>query len=159
MADSHTLIESQVLTSAVTSIDFTNIPSGYSHLKLYCAGPGNNNNWLGMHFNDNSTSGHYRGNYVTMDGNASIYGQSGSLSYIFLGSAFYDTDSANTCEITIPYYRSGYYKYVMFRSGNPYNWYGGCGEWINTSAITKISLFADTNGMREHGQYSLFGLD
>jgi hypothetical protein len=159
MPDSHTLIESQVLTSDVTSIDFTSIPSGYSHLRLYCSGPGDNNTWLGMRFNDNSTSGHYRENYMSAEGSGTMYGKIGGLSYIALGSQFYRTDAVSTCELTIPYYRHSSYKYVMFRSGSAYNWYGGCGEWVNTSAITKITLFADSGGMREHGQYSLFGLD
>ena len=160
MPDSDTLIESQVFTGNVTSIDFTSIPSSYSHLKLFVAGPGANNTWLGMRFNDNSTSGHYRQNHVRAEGNGSIYGDGGSLSYIDLGAQFFRTDVSCTSEVTIPWYSgTGHYKYVMFRTASTYNWYGGCGEWVNTSGINKITLFADTNGMREHGQYSLFGLE
>jgi hypothetical protein len=158
MPDSHTLIESQVLTGNVTSIDFTSIPSSYSHLKLFVAGPGSNNSWLGMRFND-STSG-YRQNLVRAEGNGSIYGDGGGLSYIDLGAQFFRTDVSCTSEVTIPWYAgTALYKYVMFRSASTYNWYGGCGVWNADTAINKITLFADTNGMREHGQYSLFGLE
>jgi len=157
MADSHTLIDSQLLSSAVTSIHFTNIPTTYSHLKLFCTGPGDNNDWLGVRFNDSTSS--YRQNYIETNTSYSFYAHSGSSNHISLATRFYKTDMAGTGEMTIPYYRSGFYKYVMLNSGNIYDWQGGCGVWNSTSAITKITLFADTNGMRAHGLYSLFGLD
>jgi len=160
MADSMTLIESKLIASDVTSVDFTSLPTTYSHLRLYGSKVTTSNYGIYMRFNDQNSNGNYNVNYMYAQLSGSLTAsQSGNTTALYIGDTFGGQNGA-PLDVLIPYYRSYYWKPILFRSAEEDSWYGGGGYWSNTGSVTKISLeSAGTNGIKTGSLFALYGIE
>lgn len=156
------LIASTTISTSTVSYTFSNIPSTFTHLRLIgqarstYAGVQVN---LGVQFNSDTSAAYWHNNDNSSAKTQIIIG-------IMDGDSNYFTNTYGAWDILIPYYRSTTYKSAsgtfIFNSstttGNPVvAAYGGF--WINTSAITSITVaFVSSLSMKSGSQLSLYGL-
>ena len=158
MADSMTLIESKLVASDITSFDFTGLPTTYSHLRLI-GSKLTSNHMLYIRFNDQNTNGNYNLNYMyaSLSGSLTV-GSAGNSTALYVGDTM--GSAASPFDVLIPYYRSSYWKPILFRSAEEDSWYAGGGYWSSTAAITKISIESTgTNGIKDDSLFALYGIE
>ena len=171
MAATYTLISSQTLGGASSSITFSSIPSTYTDLVLRCstrvsiAGPGST---LGLRFNgDSSTLYSFR--YIEGQGSSGTATSSGATQNAIRGFVSdANAATANTfgfIEIYIPSYTSTTNKQISISYATENNAtasvYQGidAGLYRNSSAISSINLF-DVNGTNfmTNSSFYLYGI-
>ena len=159
--------------TAVSSITFAGIPSGYKHLQLRYTAQSNR----GTYGIDNSkitlnadSGSNYSWHILSGDGNAAFSGAGTSQAFIKSGDRdLATTTSANIFGVGVidflDYSNTNKYKTTRALSGEDINGtiatYGGgvslsSGLWMNTAAITSITLVPQ-NGTT-YTQYSSFAL-
>jgi hypothetical protein len=158
--------------SAGTSyIDFTSIPSTYSHLQIRAicrsndGSPGNN---LGIYARFNSDAGsNYAFHFVT--GNGSTAGAAGlaSQTEMFINAAnprggdTANVYSANVIDI-LDYANTNKYKTVRALTGDDLNGSGVVrlfsGLWMSTAAVSSIRIFMEGN-FAANSQLALYGVN
>lgn len=155
-----------------SSISFTSIPSTFKHLQLRAISKTNRNDageyqtTLNMRFNSDSGSNY---SYHRLIGNGSSISATGGGSvpymYFYFGSSV--TNPANTFGVGVydilDYANTNKYKTVRVLSGVEDNTYGtinlGSGAWLNTNAVTSISLIIDSaNDFTQYTQFALYGI-
>ena len=150
MANTYTLISSNVLTSSAASVTFSAIPSTYTDLVLrYASRSDTSTTALNITFNSD-TATNYSSTYLYGDGTNAVSGRDTSVANINEAVKSNATGStANTFtndEIYIPSYTVSQNKPLSssaameFNSAN--NTYVGAGAhlWRNTAAISSIQL-------------------
>lgn len=159
---------STVGSEGASTIDFVSIPATYNDLLIKVSlrdnrssfGPG----YLHLKFNDNTSN--YSGKFFnTSTDDGSLASQSRTDDYIsFAINTSYST--ANTFgngEIYIPNYTLSQYKSVngdfVSEDNNASNAVRNMTSflWSNSAAITKISLYGDTN-FRQNSTATLYGI-
>ena len=160
-----TLIQEIELAAAGASIDFTDIPQTFRHLRVVCtlrSAAASDYDSYEMRLNGDSTSGHYGSSEGYAGGNN---GQVES-SAAFLGygpAASTPVGQAFGGEIVIPHYRETVF-YKGFTSFDSMNYAGyhspmfTAGEWFATDAVTAISIFADGGNLVAGSMASLYGM-
>lgn len=159
MANTYELIASNTVSSAVSSVTFSSIPSTYTDIKLI--GSVRNDfggaNTITAQFNGSSTG--FTQKYLEGSGSAV---SSGSGTTWIASSG----DSANifsNWEIYIPNYASSNYKSwstdsVTELNGNPAYATLIAGLWSNTAAITSITLTQSGGNFRQYSSFYLYGI-
>lgn len=157
--------------SAGTSyVDFTSIPSTYTHLQIRAIcrsndGSSGNNNGLYVRFNSDAGS-NYAFHFIT--GNGSTVAAAGvtSQTEMFVNGAnprggdLANTYSANVIDI-LDYANTSKNKTVRTLSGDDLNGSGvvrlNSGLWMSTTAISSIRVFMEGN-FAVNSQLALFGI-
>jgi hypothetical protein len=158
--------------TTTTSVVFSSIPSGYTHLQIRAitkngTSAGSETSILAQ-FNGDTTYTNYYGRHLLYgDGNSAAAAASTGASWT--GSAVgaiaqqRTANAFSACVIDIlDYSNSSKYKTSRTLSGADYNGSGGVyymsSLWMNTNAITSITLkpFADTFGANSH--FALYGI-
>ena len=170
MPSTYTLISSNVLASATSSVTFTAIPSTYTDLVLRMSMRGSNGGQIfdDIEFRFNSTNNNYSGTRLTADGAAassSLTSNATNLRIPYFGAG--STSTANTfssAELYIPNYNAA--------TNKPFGGYG-TGEnnattsymnaiaalWRNTAAINEIQIFTYTSANFVAGSsFYLYGI-
>jgi len=147
-----------------TSITFSSIPSTYTHLQIrFSANASTNDNY--MRFNGDTGTNYIWHNLYGDGSSAAAYtpgtGQnkvsagygSTNASNTYMGGAVCDIlDYTNTSKNTTTRSLSGYDEngsgYVLLHSG----------LWLNTSAITSITIFPGSGSIKANSKYALFGI-
>lgn len=155
-------------TSTVT---FSSIPAGYTHLQVRfiaaaSGSPANIRN-LYMRFNDDGTSGNYKGHYLLGTGASALSGGTDTDNINVAGNtpvAYSNIFNAGVVDI-LDYANTN--KYKTARSLNGMNNNSTVedrigihsGFWMNTNAITKItfSLEASANFL-QYSHFALYGI-
>ena len=175
-------IATTTLSTSTATITFSSIPATYKHLqiRMICK-DSNAGSYSGaisgaapMYVRFNSDSGgNYASHQVLGNGSAvSAYGPT-SITAFYVGSTFSNSNAATnnmfaTAIIDIlDYTDTSKYKTGRVLSGfNQNNAAGanpdaislGSGLWMNTSAITSISLGAPANDFVQYSSFALYGI-
>jgi len=155
-------------SGGAANIEFTSIPGTYQHLQI---------RWIGrcsdattrrvrMRFNSDTTAANYSVHLIEADGagviasGAANYGQaigsalgaSGSLASTFVATVTDVLDYSSTSKN----------KTVRALSGGDYNGTGGISlwssGWLQTSAITSVSMYWDAGNWAQHSTAALYGV-
>jgi len=151
------------------SVDFTSIPSTYTHLQIRAiarSSTAGDQDSVAIRFNSD-TGSNYAAHYMygNGDGNAyasnSINTSSGLAMYIAGDTASANIFGAGVIDI-LDYANTNKFKTIRSLTGDDRNgagdsWFASS-HWRSTSAITSISLFSGNGGERKMMQYSSFAL-
>ena len=158
------------LSSATATIVFAGIPSGYKHLQIRAlqksdfTGTGMTLETF-MAFNSDTTSGNYKGHYLYGNGSTANAGVSTFQSGIEYGftprTSPSDTFGVAVIDV-LDYQNTNKYKTVRSLSGGDGNGAGAVGlwssVWMNTGAITSITLLPYSSNWTQYSQFALFGV-
>ena len=156
-----------------SSIDFTSIPSTYTHLQIRYICLATNGGATDGYMRFNSDTGSNYSYHAMYAGGASVSATSGTSStYVYLlnglGNGAY-TSSFNAGIIDILEYKNtNIYKTVRMLNGfdtnnattsvNNETICFSSGNWRNTNAITSITFTASTGNFKEYSQFALYGI-
>ena len=162
-------IATTTLTSSQSSITFTSIPAGYAHLQVRItslsdittvAGGAN----INLTFNSDSGS-NYAWHELYGTGASAAAGAGTSQTFIKTG---YTADSstsytgASVIDI-LDYTNTNKYTTVRALSGSDINGSGGyilfrSGLWLNTNAVTSITLTNQSGNLKQYSHFALYGI-
>jgi hypothetical protein len=143
-------------------IQFTSISSDYTHLQLRGitanSVSGDASSGVLISLNSDTTAGNYKSHALYGDG-GSIAASSSTRTLGLSGA----TSGYNTYVIDIlDYKNTNKYKTVRSLSGFDQNTYGfvwfGSVLWMNTNAVTSITLRPDANNFLQYSQFALYGI-
>ena len=171
-ADTGAMFPLQVVTvggSGASSVEFTNIPATYSHLqirliaRLSGTGGAQSNT---IRFNSD-TGSNYRSHFLLGNGSSASAFDGGAANRLFNGiGADADNPSsmfgASIIDI-LDYTNTNKNKVTRTLGGADVNGSGGqitfiSGLWLNTSAITSISIIPEVGTYVQHSQFALYGI-
>jgi hypothetical protein len=153
------------------NVEFTSIPSTYTHLQIRANGKAINSTAFAkdvlLQFNSDTASNYSRHQITGGPGGLSA-GAGANTSHIIVGT-FIDNNfgssffSSFICDI-LDYTNTN--KYTTVRSLGGYNandsTYGDTkffsGNWRNTNAITSIKIFIDDRNIDQNSQIALYGI-
>jgi hypothetical protein len=149
-------------------ITFSSIPSTYAHLQIRCiANASNVNTAMNMRINGDTGSNYTRHRLIGNGSSASAAGSTSLTEIPALGNAGLPTTS-NTYGVFIwdilDYTNTSKYKTVRYLSGQDSNGSGGVdlgsGLWLNTNAITSITLKSNDSGgvYNTASTFALYGI-
>jgi hypothetical protein len=150
------------------NIEFTSIPSTYTHLqvrliaRLSTADTGGN---VFLQFNSDTAS-NYSWHYVEGDGATANAGASANASQILCGRTTAATATAGQFGAAVidilDYKNTNKYKTTRTLTGSDRNGAGvvrlDSGNWRNTNAITSIKLNPSTDNFVQYSQAALYGI-
>ena len=153
-----------------SSISFTSIPSTYTHLQIRAISRGANsaaNDEPTMQFNGDTGSNYYTYHQIFGDGTSAFANSGGTgskINYIFgpAGSALANSFAASILDI-LDYSNTNKNKTVKNLEGFDVNGSGGyivfrSGFWINTAAISSITLTPQTGSFAQYSSFALYGI-
>jgi hypothetical protein len=146
------------------TISFTSIPSTYQHLQLRFSASSNTVSGLRIRFNSD-TGSNYAWHQLYGTSTTVIAGSGASQASIALS---YD----NKADVSFPvpgvtdildYANTNKNKTIRALSGTEQNNSDGLiiyrsGLWMNTSAITSISIFLDSGSFNQYSSFALYGI-
>jgi hypothetical protein len=161
-------IFSTTLTSATSSITFSNIPQTYTHLQLFYTTRANQNDNMVCRFN--SDSGNNYDTHFTYSNSSPTTGAGAEIGvsrfYVDVNSISSDAFTIGTMDI-LDYRNTNKYKVArtlatlsINQNSTPsaYNWIAS-GLWRNTNAITSINVFANASAIYQIGStFELYGI-
>jgi len=166
--NSYESIATVTLGSAASTISFSSIPSTYQHLQVRGIARGtlaSNEVTIRMRFNSD-TGNNYARHILEGDGvtAASYAASSGNL--MALGTVSASTAAASIFGVAVAdvldYKDTNKYKTLRNLSGNDRNGSGAMsltsGLWMNTNAITGITIFADSGNLDQYSSFALYGI-
>ncbi len=154
--------------TAVASINFTGIPSGYTHLQI--RGISKNTTGAGTYFvtsfNSDTSSANYTWHYLL--GNGSVASAGAATSGTFPGSVLTNTygGGANTFSAVVmdilDYTNNNKYKTIKTLSGFDDNGTGNINLtsnlWLSTSTISSITIGWNGGNFAQYSSLALFGV-
>lgn len=157
-------IASTLLSSASNSVTFADIPQGYKHLQLRTLGQTTTGYPIGIRFNGDIGTNY---SYHVLQGNSASVASGAANSQTSITTAAAGGSTANAfgggvIDI-LDYTNTNKYKttkgltgYEVGTSGTVYLY---SGLWMNTAAITSITLIDTNNGnMITNCRFSLYGI-
>jgi len=156
----YTLIASNTLGSAASSVTFNSIPGTYTDLVLVVAGSCSSNVTITMRYNSD-TSSNYSVTYINGDGSSATSGRQTSLSNLLTGELY--TYQSNQIIQIQDYSNTTTYKTMLTRANTPST--SGyvqalVGLWRSTSAITRIDLIPGSGANFTSGStFKLYGIE
>lgn len=159
-----------VPSGGISSITFSGIPQTYTHLQVRTIARSTRTGSTGydqalVRFNGDSGT-NYSSHYLEANGSSVIAGGSASISSIWgavnMPWAGYTANVFGGGVMDILDYRSSKYKTAKTLSGFDANGSGfytlWSGTWLNTSAITSLTLVAQSNLFTEYSTFALYGV-
>lgn len=160
-----TQIDRQVLGSDAASVTFSSIPGTYNHLKILATARGTTGAAsvdVGIRFNGD-TGANYRSdreNRFGATGASTSYGQAGQIP-----AATFTASYADLIDLTVTDYAlTTFYKTYMSlnaiaQSASPYAYYQTSnGFWLNTAAVTSITLLPTAASFLTGSSFTLYGI-
>jgi hypothetical protein len=144
-----------------SSIDFTSIPSTYTHLQIRAIGIGTGFAYSYLGFNSD-TATNYSYHQLSGDGAtaSSAGGASTTLIYALQGASSATFPASGVIDI-LDYTDTNKYKTVRVLAGYDKNgtgeMYFRSGNWRSTSAITSIKLSPNTS-FAQYSSFALYGI-
>jgi hypothetical protein len=171
MANTYTLISSNVLTSSAASVTFSSIPSTYTDLVVRYsarATTGGTDEPFDIQFNSD-TANNYSRIFLRGSGSAAASGVLSAYSAIRLnqgtnGNSVSTSSTFTNGECYIPSYTASQYKAVSAFTGLENNGteaylVATAGLWSSNSAINTITLFPSSSGSFASGSsFYLYGI-
>jgi len=158
-----------VPSGGAASITFAGIPTGYKHLQIRGIGKTTRVTYGAgtmVQFNGD-TAANYANHELFGDGAAAYAAAGTGVSSIRVDAANATTSSANVFGVAVidllDYANTSKNKTLRALSGTDVNGAGGTialnsGVWLNTSAITSITLFPEVGTFMQYSSYGLYGV-
>jgi hypothetical protein len=153
----------EVSSATAATIDFANIPQGYTDLKIVFTGRAVSGGALGVRTNFNGLATNMLTTSVTGVGSGTPTAGLSSTPYAFSASAStYTTNTFSNCEVYITNYTSSNYKAFISESVTENNAVASyCdftgGRWSATAAITQITILGTVN-LAQYSTATLYGI-
>jgi len=174
-ADTGAMFPLQVITvgpAGASSVSFTNIPGTYSHLQIRGIAKNGtssgNETTLLVQFNSDSTYTNYFGRHLLYgDGSTAAAAANNTSSWVgATAGAIAQQSTANTYSAFVTdildYSNGNKNKTVRTLTGADYNGSGtivlASGLWINTAAVTSITLVPFSNTFGQYSQFALYAV-
>lgn len=151
---------------STATITFSSIPSTYTHLQVrVMARVAAGGEDLSVRFNGD-TGANYSRHRITGSGTAAASAGNASVNQITtLGSAGMPS-AANTYAVSIidvlNYTNTNIYKTARMLSGQDSNGTGGIemtsGAWLNTAAVTSLTIFSNSSNYPTAASFALYGI-
>lgn len=159
-----------------SNIEFTSIPSTYTHLQVRAisryTGTQNSGAPIYMQFNSDTGSNyslHRLLGYANLSESGVAAGAGASQSYMQLGYTTGGSGTANmfSAQVTdiLDYANTNKFKTIRTLNGYDTNTDTGyrsvgiySGNWRSTSAITSIKIFPDTDSWAQYSSFALYGI-
>jgi len=166
------LMTNTVGSTSVASVTFSDIPQNYEHLQIRAILKTNENSTgatnIEMRLNSD-TGSNYTRHYLRGTGSAADAGAATSQSRFTVGTAVQGGAAlANMFGSMIvdilDYTNTNKYTTVRALSGQDSNGSGTqgmwlqSGLWLNTAAITNISLFSSSSNINQYSHFALYGI-
>ena len=158
-------IASQKLSSTVSSVTFSSIPSTFTHLQVRMFAY-QNQGWSLMTFNGDTTNTNYATHWLEGSGSGAGSGDivAGGLNGI--GFDYTQSNSSSVFDVAIvdvlDYTNGNKYKTVKCIRGCDTNGAGyvgiNSGVWLSTAGITSITLTSTTGGFQNNSTFQLYGI-
>ena len=151
-----------------SSITFSSISSDFTHLQIRAINRKTGGSWGQTRLTFNSDTGNnYAQHFLYGDGSSATSGNNGNpINWISGGIETGTTQSASVFAsyvIDILDYKNTN-KYKTARSlggadnnGSGYSWFSS-GVWMNTNAITSITLTPENNNYAQYSHFALYGI-
>jgi hypothetical protein len=155
--------------TAQSSITFSNIPQVYKHLQIRWIGredtAGQGDAEFQGRFNGD-TGTNYKYHSLFGDG-STAYGAAGGNTFFAAGRGVAASIGANIFGVSVmdilDYTNTNKNKVLRILSGWDANGSGYIflysGLWMNTNAVTSITLFGDTGNLIQNSQFALYGIE
>lgn len=165
MANTYTLIASNTVSTAVSSVTFSSIPATYTDLVIKMSVRKANNDYdIELKFNGISSG--YSGRYLEGNGASASSGNYSSLTQAWSGTASNSNQTTGifgNSEIYIPNYLSSNNKSLSADGVNETNGTTAYSHllawlWSNTAAITSIELNANGSTFVQYSTFYLYGI-
>jgi len=167
MANTYTLISSNILSSSAASVTFSSIPATYTDLVLKVSARSNGSSYT-LVGKFNGTTANYSATFLQSNGStvSSSAGSAQAAAYLY-GGVNLSTTTANTfasAEIYIPSYLSSANKPYSTFAANETNasaadMFAHANLWSNTSAITSIEFsLTGGNNFVSGSSFYLYGI-
>jgi len=141
-----------------SSIEFTSIPSTYTHLQIRALAKNDGLASISIRFNGDSGS-NYSWHRLYGNGTSAISGGSANAQPQILGGVL-DVQFGSTIIDILDYVNTSKYKTTRSLSGfdnNGSGWVGlWSGNWMNTAAISSITITSGT--ISQYSQFALYGI-
>jgi hypothetical protein len=161
-------IASSELTATASSVTFSNIPQGYTDLKIVisCRNVTNTETTGNVYFNSDTTNSNYTARRILGDGSSASSLTTSRPDFFYMDTTGETANTFANCEIYIPNYRSGVAKSVSSDSVTENNATAAltvmiAGLWTGTSAITSIQVLPYTAGAGNfiaNSTFTLYGI-
>ena len=147
-----------------SSISFTSIPSTYKNLQIRAltANSSSKNAAVKFYYNSDTTDANYRNHYLFGNGASVGAGTDGNTAANGVSGNAMTTGPASWVIDILDYTNSN--KYTTLRSlngyddnGSAYVWYGST-LWMNTAAVTSLTINAGANSFNQYSSFALYGL-
>lgn len=168
------IADTTVGVSGASSIDFTSLPSQFSHLMIEFHGRGDTAALftpLDMRVNNDSAAANYEATESRVDGVTPIYadvipGVSGFVRCARPPAASATTSYFGGAVIWIPNYAAtvGFKQFMAFARGrssasNNTGWlYLYAGSWLSTAAINRLTFFPEAGNLIQGSRITVHGL-
>lgn len=150
-------------------VEFTSIPQTYTHLQIRTIArsttAGTGADWLYCQFNSD-TGSNYAHHRLIGDGATASAGAAASVTEVRVGAPLRDGNTAGIYGVSVvdilDYTNTNKNTTVRSLIGQDRN---GAGEvtfysglWLNTSAITSIKLYSESNNLKQYSSIALYGI-
>ncbi len=168
--DFYSIATIEVTSGGASSVEFTSIPQNFSHLQIRWTARqdtgGQGDSEFKARFNSDSGASSYRYHAIYGDGSTAESAAGGNGNFFASGRAVGASISSNIFGVSVmdilDYTNTNKNKVVRILSGWDANGSGYMffysGLWINTGAITSISIFGDTGNLIENSSFALYGI-
>ncbi len=160
-------IATATVSSSSNFVEFTSIPSTYTHLQIRGISRSTDSSQFFCQFNGD-TSANYTFHGMNANGSSQEPYGIGSQTSLQIGKSNYFASATTMfgvgiCDI-FDYKNTNKYKTVKVLAGNETNGTAGqnvglmSGVWINTSAITSIKIFPSSPPFTQYSHFALYGI-
>ena len=161
MATTYSVIQSQTLGSSTTLVDFANIPSTYTDLRLIFTAVPLNGTGTSVYLQFNQDS-NYNYSSTWMYTNGSSVGKNRQLNTNTLYTNINYTSGASSFTQSIDfmsYANTSIYKTILIRDGGAPAGSGlSTGMWRSTAAINEIFVRSSGNAFQSGSIFTLYGI-
>jgi hypothetical protein len=151
-----------------SSVDFTSIPSTYTHLQIRGIGrttTTNTDDNIYMQFNGDTTS-NYAAHYLYGDGSNALAAGVANITALVACRITGASSTANRFGTTVvdilDYANTNKFKITRVLTAHDQNGSGYTfllsGLWRSTSAISSIKLYVSPNNIAQYSQFALYGI-
>ena len=175
VTNSYSSIATTTLSTTASSVTFSSIPSTYTHLQIrYMSRMNTAATWDYDKITFNSDTGsNYAWHHLYGNGASAVAGNATTQTYAYNGAMASNNAGANIFGVTITdildYSNSNKYKTVRSLTGYDNNGSGAndiskgavflrSGLWMNTNAISTITLTPDTGSFVAYSTFALYGI-
>ena len=161
VTNSYESIQTIATTGNVTSISFSSIPSTYKHLQIRLSYRDTAQDNSSMRFNGD-TGNNYAWHEVFGGAVPAVAGAGAASSVSFMKVAYTDVNPGVAVIDILDYANSNKNKVMRSLCGTDNNGSGyvllRSGLWMNTSAITSVTIFPNSGAITANATFALYGI-